>query len=208
MEVVYNGIDQDVKPLIARNDVRRELGVEEDTVLIGSVGSLVGRKRFCDMVDAVAALKEKGKPVVGIVVGEGPERKNLESQIKDAGVKDFFLLPGFKQDPLSYLCAMDVFVLPSRREGFPRVILEAMLMNLPVVACSVAGPLEQVVHGETGYLYDAGDVENLSGFLAHLADSSDLRMRMGARSREVVLEKFSMQAYINGVERVFAEVLT
>jgi glycosyltransferase involved in cell wall biosynthesis len=102
---------------------------------------------------------------------------------------------------------MDVFTLPSRREGFPRVILEAMLMGLPVVACNVAGPLEQVVHGETGYLYDAGEVESLSGFLARLADSSDLRMRMGARSREVVLEKFSIEAYVKGVEKKFGEVL-
>lgn len=207
LSVVHNGIDPGADSPRTRDEMRAQLGIADDEVLIGSVGTLTGRKMFADLVESVGRLAGLGLPVKGIVVGEGPDRAALEDKIAKAGLGGRFLLPGFSQDALSYLKAFDIFVLPSKREGLPRVILEAMLMGLPVVACDVAGPSEQVVHEKTGYLYKNGDVGELASYLHKLVSSPALRQEMGGAGRERVLKEFSIEACVKGVEAVFREVL-
>ena len=207
LSLVYNGIDPGADSSRQRDEVRAQLGVSDDEALIGSVGTLTGRKMFGDLVESVGRLAGLGLPVKGIVVGEGPDRYALEDKIQKSGLNGRFFLPGFSQDALSYLKAFDIFVLPSKREGLPRVILEAMLMGLPVVACDVAGPSEQVVHGETGYLYKNGDTVELADYLQKLVSSAALRQEMGGAGRQRVLKEFSIDAYVKGVEAVFREVL-
>lgn len=207
LSVVYNGIDPGADSPRQRVEVRAQLGVSDDEVLIGSVGTLTGRKMFGDLVGSVGRLARLGLPVKGIVVGEGPDRGALEEKIEKAGLRGRFFLPGFSQDVLSYLKAFDIFVLPSKREGLPRVILEAMLMGLPVVACNVAGPSEQVVHGKTGYLYKNGDTVELAGYLQRLVSSAALRQEMGGAGRQRVKREFSIESYVKSVEAVFREVL-
>ncbi len=207
LSVVYNGIDSKLNSPRSRDEVRAQIGVSDDEVLIGSVGTLTGRKMFADLVESVDRLAVLGLPVKGIVVGEGPDRGALEDKIAKGGLGGRLSLPGFSQDVPSYLKAFDIFVLPSKREGLPRVILEAMLMGLPVVACNVAGPFEQVVHGDTGYLYKNGDVGELAGYLHKLVSSPALRQEMGGAGRQRVMKKFSIEAYVKGVAAVFEEVL-
>ncbi|MGA2192406.1 MAG: glycosyltransferase, partial [Nitrospirota bacterium] len=205
MTVVYNGIDPASNPRRGRAEVRSELGVGEDEVLVGSAGTLTGRKLFGDLITAVSKIKDL--PLKGVVVGDGPDKNALKAGIARAGLDSRFLFPGFKDDPLSYINAMDIFVLPSKREGLPRVILEAMLLGKPVVACRIPGPTEQVVHGVNGYLYEVGDTGALAEYISGLASSTALRERMGAAGRRTALEKFSMDAYVRGVSRILDETL-
>lgn len=203
-EVVYNGIDPNVKPATAALEIRKEWGINDNEIVIGTVGSLIKRKRISDLIEAFAGLHKRVKCVI---VGDGPERDNLQREAVEKGLKGNVIFTGFQTDAISYINAMDILVLPSENEGLPRVILEAMLMAKPVVACNITGSLELVVDGETGFLVPARNPEMLADALSKLAASDDLRRGMGENGRMRVIERFAIDKYVNGVNNIFEEVL-
>jgi glycosyltransferase involved in cell wall biosynthesis len=184
--VVYNGIDTGLKPPKTPEEVRRELGIDEGNFVIGTVGSLIKRKRMGLLIEAVAAIDEKGLKCV--IVGEGPLSGELKGKAASLGLSKNVIFTGFRPDALSYINAMDVFVLPSEKEGLPRVVLEAMLMKKPVVAFNVTGPNELVVDNATGLLVKDGP--SAAGALA-------------CAVKKLVADKED----VAGVEAVFGEVL-
>ncbi|MBI3753102.1 MAG: glycosyltransferase family 4 protein [Deltaproteobacteria bacterium] len=210
--VVYNGIDPNVNPVTAVSEIRKQWGIGDGEMVIGTVGSLIKRKRINDLLEAVGELNNKFKIQNSkfkiIVVGDGPERKSLQEDVLKKGLQDKVIFTGFQTDAISYINAMDIFVLSSEQEGLPRVILEAMLMAKPVIACDVTGPSELVVDGETGFLVPAKNPQALTEALLKLIASSELRNVMGEKGRARAREKFSMDAYISGVSKVFEEVLS
>jgi len=141
------------------------------------------------------------------VVGEGEERENLEQLAEKLGVADLIQFAGFQSVPLSWVQAMDICVLCSSKEGFPRVVLEAMLAAKPVVGSDVNGTRELVVHEETGLLYAYGDVPELAAALRRLAQDPNLRRDMGNAARRHVETYYSIDAYVTGVMKVLAETL-
>jgi glycosyltransferase involved in cell wall biosynthesis len=244
--VIHNGIDTAITPAVSPDKIRQELGIKEDELLIGAVGSLVKRKRFDDLIKAVAYLKQGTESVLPnpesvilnlvqnlfrtglfrhlnqtlkqvqgdsldkikcIIVGDGPERESLQKEIDKHNLNDKVILTGFKSDAISYINAMDIFILPSEREGFPRVILEAMLMGKPVVASRIAGPTELVIEKQTGLLFQVGNIEELAGCISNLLLSSQLREEMGQTGRKRVIENFSIEKYVSEVSNILSEVI-
>jgi glycosyltransferase involved in cell wall biosynthesis len=210
--VIYNGIDTTIRPTISPDKIKQGLGIKEDELLIGTVGSLIKRKRFNDLIKAVAFFRNKGSGIRGqkikcIIVGDGPEKKFLEREINRNRLDDTVLMTGFKSDAISYINAMDVFVLPSEREGFPRVILEAMLMGKPVVTSRIAGLSELVIDKKTGFLFQPGNIKELTACISSLLSSPDLRKEMGEASKKRVIENFSIEKYVNQVSRIITEVV-
>ncbi|MFQ5441391.1 MAG: glycosyltransferase, partial [Thermodesulfobacteriota bacterium] len=204
--VVYNGIDPGLKPGRGPAEVKEGLGISEDDLLIGTVGSLIKRKRVDLLVDAVSILDKAGKKIKCVVVGEGPEMNPLKDKVRKAGLDKKIFFTGFSSDALSYINAMDVFVLASEKEGLPRVVLEAMLMGRPVVAASVTGPAELVIDGGTGFLVDPASAGNIAERVAELTDSPAMRAEMGGTGRKRVVEGFSVDGYVRGVTGVFEEI--
>lgn len=203
--VVYNGIDPGVTPRKDKAEIRKTLGIRDGTKVIGTAGSLIKRKRVDLFIEAFSRLK--GRDVVGLIVGAGSEEGGLKALAAKRGVADRVIFTGFTPDAISYINAMDVFVLPSGKEGLPRVILEAMLMGRPVVAFDVVGPSELVVDKKTGFLLkDSGWVQIAEAVDALLNDA-DMMVRMGQAGRQRVVEGFSIDKYIKGVHGVFEEVL-
>jgi glycosyltransferase involved in cell wall biosynthesis len=207
--VVYNGVDITLSPTLSPASIRQELGIKSDEFIIGSVGSLVKRKRFHDLVKSVAGLGHKNQipRLKCLIVGDGPEGKELRKNIEKHQLQDKVILTGFQSDALSYINTLDIFVLSSEREGFPRVILEAMLMGKPVIASDVAGNSELIVNGKTGFLFPVGDINSLINALLNLLKTESFRSDFGEAGRTRVIEKFSMDNYINGVKNIFEEVL-
>ncbi len=204
--VVHNGVDPDIKPERTPEEVREELGIKKEELLIGTIGSLVKRKRVHILLETIAILQKEGIKIRGIVAGAGPEEEALKERARGLGIAELTTFTGFAQDPLSYINAMDVFLLTSRAEGLPRVILEAMLMEKPVVAANVTGPAELVVEGKTGFLVQGDEPGEFARKVSALLDSPQERARMGSEGKKRVIENFSMDAYVKGVEQVFKEV--
>ncbi|MEK6679211.1 MAG: glycosyltransferase family 4 protein [Nitrospirota bacterium] len=209
--VVYNGIDPNVKPAVTSSLIRKQWGIIDGEMVIGTVGSLVKRKRIGDLIEAVAELYERikgqGSGVKCIIVGEGPERVGLQKKVLKKGLQDKVTFIGFQSDAISYINAMDIFILPSEREGLPRVILEAMLMSKPVVACDITGPSELILNGKTGFLVPVKNFQMIADAILKLIKDLKLRRHMGEEARKRSIENFSVEKYVRGVENVFNEVL-
>lgn len=196
-QVVHNGIDTR-QPLPEPQPLP---GVAADTLVIGTIGSLIKRKSVDHLLRATARLPQDLKPHL-LIVGEGPEAAALRQMADELELAGRVTFAGFQKQPLPWLAAMDVFVLTSSSEGLPRVILEAMLLEKPVIASRIVGSSEVVAHGETGYLYDYGDIGALQEHLADMLRNPAKRQALGNAGRRRASADFSIEAYVAGVTKI------
>jgi len=194
---VGNGRD----PLVFRPDpaaraaVRAALGVAEDRVVVISVARLVRHKGFPELAAAMRDVPGAEVCVVGdrLPSDRGPD---MASVLRGSGLGERLRLLGMREDVPALLAAADIFVLASRFEGLPMAVIEAMLSALPVVACDIRGPAEQVVAGETGLLVPHGDVPALALALRRLSADATLRARMGAAGRMRAMQCYDEAAVL------------
>jgi glycosyltransferase involved in cell wall biosynthesis len=142
-----------------------------------------------------------------VILGEGGQRTDLEKLADELGVSDRVQLPGWVDNPRAYLPQFDIFAMPSRSEGFPLAIVEAMLAARPVVATRVGSVAEAVTDGETGLLINKDDVEGLTAALRRLRDDPALRIRLGQRGREVAQRHFTVKQMVNSYERLWRQLV-
>jgi glycosyltransferase involved in cell wall biosynthesis len=162
-----------------RWSARAELGLPADAVVVGIVGRLVAEKGYPEFVEAMSSL---GPQFVPIALGhDDPDKSDALSaatldHARSAGIR--FL--GMQNDIERYYAAMDVFVLPSHREGVPRAAMEAAAMALPIVATDIRGCREVVEDGTNGILVPVRDPSALAAAIARLGSDTSLRQAMGA----------------------------
>lgn len=205
--VVYNGIDPSVKPERKAGEVRQGLGINAGSILIGTVGSLIERKRVGLLIEATARLKKTcGREVYCVIVGDGPEKGRLRKEAERLGAGDRVVFTGFSADAISYINAMDIFVTASRAEGLPRVILEAMILSKPVIAFDIVGANELVLDGVTGIILRGGGGAAIADAVEGLVRDADKMESFGPAGRQRVIDSFGMERCVKGVEKVFQEV--
>jgi len=195
---VYSGID-----LERFQGVNPAPDVDGDGVRIVMIGRLADGKGFHDLLEAIERVSGE---VSVYLVGDGPERDSIERAIDSRGLTETVTLLGYRSDIPAILAAADVFVLPSYREGTPRVITEAMASGLPVVATDIAGIPEQVADGESGYLIQPGDVSALAERLEALIGSEHRRVEFGRVGRERVT-RFSESQMLSDLDAVYQSLL-
>lgn len=172
--------------------------------VIGSTGRLTDQKGFDALVEALPAFPDARL----VLVGDGPERPALERRATDLGVSERVSITGWQPDPRAYLCTFDVFALPSRWEGMPLVILEAMHAGLPVIASDVGSVSEAVVDRHTGYVVAPGDTSALHECLSRLLSDPSLRRQFGAAGRARAAQRFTVAAMALGYEAAYASLFT
>ena len=141
------------------------------------------------------------------IAGDGPERAALEQQIERLGLGGRVRLLGRREDAPDLLAGCDLFVLPSRFEGLPVSVVEAMAASRAVVATAIGGTDEAVVEGETGLLVPAGDVAALASAVARIAGDVELSAAMGAAGRERAVAAFTATGMARAVEATYRELL-
>lgn len=200
--VVHNAIDgKQTLPLPVQLS-----GIKEDAIVFGSIGSLIERKANHHFLQAAALVKQRtNRRFHLLLLGSGPQRKMLEDLAEKLGIRDEVTFAGFQTQPLPWAARMDVLVLASAKEGLPRVVLEAMLLGKPVIATDIIGSRELVRSDETGFLYPYGDVALLSKHMERLLEEKDLRQAFGAAGKAIVLQDFSIEAYVAGVEKALEQ---
>jgi glycosyltransferase involved in cell wall biosynthesis len=174
---------------VARRRVRAALGVADDQVVVLAVSRLVWHKGYPELAAAMPTVPDAALWVAGerLTSDRGPDMAAL---LRDAGLGARLRLLGHRDDVADLMAAADIFVLPSRFEGLPMSVIEAMLTGLPVVAADVRGPAEQVVPEVTGLLVPPGDASALAVALQRLVADPALRARMGAAGRERAVERY------------------
>nr|WP_218862552.1 glycosyltransferase family 4 protein [Actinopolyspora biskrensis] len=181
---------------------RRALGISDDRLLVGAVGRLTYQKAPEDFVTALALLGRDD--VSGVWVGDGDRRAPVSRLVESELAGDFILL-GQRSDVPELLPAFDVFVLPSRYEGLPLALAEAMRCGVPVVATDVNAVPDLVTAGTTGLLVPPERPELLAGALARLLDSPAEREAMGAAGRKRVDERFDLDTLVRVLEGVYVD---
>jgi glycosyltransferase involved in cell wall biosynthesis len=205
---IRNGIDLEGKSVQTdRWRTRKDLGVDSETCLIGTVGRLTPVKGIPYLLQAARILLRQGVNVKVLVVGDGSIRQDLMTQARDLGVSENVVFLGHREDTDELLQALDIFVLPSLSEGIPMALLEAMAASRAVVASRVGGIPEIVEDGLEGFLVEPMDVNGLAERCRQLIESPEVARKMGEQGRKRVERDFSATAMADRVASVYKELL-
>ncbi|WP_435928361.1 glycosyltransferase [Dryocola sp. BD613] len=204
---VSNAIDIH-QPLPDRKAIRAASGLDDDTFVFGSIGSLIPRKSCQHTLEALHRFTQQHPEAKWkfLLVGEGPDRDKLQRQASDYGFADRVIFTGFRNNPLDYLAAFDAFILASKSEGLPRVVLESMLLRTVVIGSNVTGTGELIESGRTGLLYPYGEVITLASHLQTVWQDSALRDALTQQAHQCVIDNYAIEHYVAGVESVLSAV--
>ena len=188
-----------------RSEIRNQLGIDEDSKVIGFIGRIVREKGIIELINAFQNVLKEVKKTHLIIIGDSLESDrdlNAKGEVQDLidnfNLRENIRFTGYRNNINELLEAVDVFALPSYREGMPRSIIEAMAMGKPVVATNIRGCREEVVDGKTGYLVPVKNVEKLALAILNILQDEQVAHKMGREGRirveklfdeEKVLEK-------------------
>jgi glycosyltransferase involved in cell wall biosynthesis len=204
---IHNGIDE--KRVVIENNreaVRKHLGIAPDHYVVGSVGRLVPVKGYDFLQRAAKLVLDEIPNVSFILVGDGPQRAELEDLSRDLGVDHNLIFTGHRSDAYDLINSMDVFVISSLHEGIPTVLLEAMLLSIPVVSTAVGGIPEVLVDG-TGSLVEYGDEAGLALAVVRALTSRQATAESVRRAERRVQDKFSTCRQVEQVYSVYRDVV-
>jgi glycosyltransferase involved in cell wall biosynthesis len=175
--------------------------------VVGMVARLDLQKGFEYLLRAAHELCGAFPELKVVIVGEGPDRNEIERMIQRLGLQSRVILAGQHSDMPAIYAAMDIFVLPSLNEGLPMTILEAMAACKPVIATRVGAVPRVIQDGETGLLVDPGDTNGLRNALARLLTDSDLCCRIGAAGHDWVSRNYTSEAMALKYRQMYDDVL-
>jgi glycosyltransferase involved in cell wall biosynthesis len=209
--VVHNGIDveffSDVYTPEQKLGIRNGLGLFAQDYVIGLCSSFRPEKAHGDLLEAVARLRSEGHPAKALLIGDGPERQAIERRIQALGLSEHVVITGMQRDVRPFIACCDVMTLVSHTvETFSLAALEAMALGKPLVMSDIGGASEQVVHGQTGLLFEPGDIEALTRHLRVL-DSPPLRFQMGGAARRRVRQLFTVETMTTGFTEQMMQLL-
>lgn len=211
-EIIYNGADAGffVNGFTSAElcEFRASYGMAATDYIIGICAFMRPEKYHLDLVQAIAMARSHGLSVRALFIGDGPERERVESRISELGLGSEIRVTGLLDDIRLAISACDVIAITSHYvETFSISALEAMLLGKPMIMSDIGGANEQVQHGDTGFLYKAGNLMELSGHLEALEDSC-LRMNMGKRGRERTLKMYTLSKMIESYSQLLQSVMT
>ena len=193
MFVIHNGIDPDSISFVPREESQKKLLSKTSPLVVGVVAEWTKNKGLFYFLEAV---KNKNCDVVLIGSGENPDKEKIYGFIKKFNLKNIYLHE-FIPDAASYLKALDVFVLPSTKEGLPYTILEAGLAKLSVIATSVGGIPEIIQNEKTGLLVPPADSTALTNAIKKLADNQALREKLGINLQQKITQEFTLSKMLS-----------
>lgn len=186
---------------------RREFALDEDAFVVGVVAQLIRRKGHRHLFEALKIVQPRCPRLRVLLFGQGPLRAELEARAARDGLASVVHFVGFRDDLAHWMGGLDLLVHPADREGLGVALLQAQAAGVPVIASRAGGMPEAVQDGVTGVLTAPGDVRALAAAMQRLIDHRSLRERMGAAARARVLERFSVDAMVEGNLAVYREVL-
>ncbi len=191
--------------------IRTNLNIPHDSIIIGIIARLVKEKGYIEFFESAKTISLKYKNVYFLIIGDRLSSDHNESVYENLletkkSIKDNLIFLGFRNDTPELISIMDIFCLPSHREGLPRTIIEAMMMGKAVVASDIRGCREEVIHNETGLLFESGSSKSLTHALEFLVLNKNITLKMGEKGRERALllydEKIIVDKQINVINNI------
>ncbi|MFC2061047.1 GT4 family glycosyltransferase PelF [Elusimicrobiota bacterium] len=192
--VINNGIDMDLYGYIENTGkLKQSLGINEREQVIGTIGRLVPEKGYGYLLDAFQKVSEEAAETKLLIVGDGPLKGQLESEVKEKGLKEKVIFTGIRKDISEILSIMDIFVLSSINEGMPMVLLEALSARCPVVSSPVGAIPLIIEDRQTGLLVNPQDTGKLAEAILGLLKDKEKALLLAKNGYERVARDFSAQ---------------
>ncbi|MCI5059446.1 MAG: glycosyltransferase family 4 protein [Alphaproteobacteria bacterium] len=206
-EIVYNPFE--IKALDNKNTlIRKELGLNEDTKIIGFVGNLTHQKRpdfFIDLARHVHSHPKNKHDFHFVLIGEkrSPLYEELDERIKNYKLENYihFLGPKFPVEP--YVSELDVLIAPAQNEGLGRAPIEAMLHETPVIASNDGGHKEIIQHGKTGFLIEKNDLEGFSQAVFEIINNPEKTEKIVKQAKDDAVNSFSAQTHSQHLKKIY-----
>jgi glycosyltransferase involved in cell wall biosynthesis len=214
VEVIYNGIDTDI--FSRKNDaniknLKITLGFNDNDLLIGSIGRLSKEKDQATLIFTFASILKKKKEYASklrlFFVGDGADKNKLMALVEELGVSKNIIFLGARSNIMDFYSVMDLFVLSSRREGLPMVLLEAMAMGIPVIATNVGAVSTLIQNEKTGILVEPKDTEGLANAMMTLLQDRQKAEALAAGANTLVKEKFSSTIMARQYNEIYKSLL-
>ncbi len=202
--VIYNGSANGVnlnkfdvaKKIIWRNNIKVEFSLNEGSFVYGFVGRITKDKGINELINAFQRLAQNDSGIFLILIGMEEEAHELNLTVVEAIHNHPQIITlGWKANVQEYMAAMDVMVLPSYREGFGVVAIEAQAMGVPVITTDIPGPRDAIINGKTGILISTADEESLMAAMHKLKNDQDLLKAMGNKGILFVKENFEQEKF-------------
>ena len=207
IRVIDNGIDiTRFGDTMSPEAVKEEFGLKKEVTIIGAIGNLGAEKGHVYLLQAAAGIVKNFESVKFFFIGDGPLRGYLENEATQLGIGDNVIFTGFRTDIPNLLSIMDIFVLPSVKEGLPMVLLEAMAAKKAVVATRV-GAIPKVVDNGNGILVEPGDAAGLQKAIVSLLTNEEKRRKYASAGYETVRMQFSSERMSSEYFDLYSELL-
>ena len=213
ISIIYNGVDtlNFKKKSYARYKIRKALKLD-GKILFGIIGNFVPLKGQDEFLKGIAMAKQKipDISVKALLIGRSLDyeyHKSLIEQIEKLNLQKDIILMDYTPKIIDIISALDVFVLPSKREGFSRAMLEAMSCRLPIIASKIEEIEEAVVNSKNGILINISDIEDMADAIIRLYKNSSLREQMGVLNRKIVKKRFNETSHIQGIELIYKKIV-
>jgi N-acetyl-alpha-D-glucosaminyl L-malate synthase BshA len=206
IEVIPNFVDTAKYRKVDASTIRKNIAPNGEKVLI-HISNFRVVKRVQDVIRIFQIVRKK-LPSKLVLVGDGPDRSSCEQLCRELKICDDVEFLGKQAEIIPLLSASDLFLIPSQSESFGLSALEAMACEVPVIASSVGGLPELVVHGETGYIAEIGDVERMAKYAVELLTNITRYRLFSAASRKRAVEAFNVTNVIDRYERYYEKVLS
>lgn len=203
--LIRNGVD--LTEIDAVDAVATEIATwkAEDYFVVGYIGQIIPRKGLNILLEAFAKLEIPKKKL--ILLGEGDYRQELEKIAANLHIQNEIKFLGFRDDRLSFLKGFNVFVLPSRLEGIPRCLMEAMAAQIPVIASNIAGCTDLIKHEQTGLLFELDNVDSLLNRLSQCTNPN-IRIKLTQGGRDFIVANFSADLMACEYQKLYEKILS
>ena len=210
ISVIYSGIDlADVDDQMKNNvkDLRKRIGIKKSDKVIIAVGRLVYQKGFPYLIKIMKELSEQYKSYKLLIVGDGPLKKELQTQIYKLNVQNNVKMLGERKDVIDLLRVSDVFCLSSVREGIPITLMEAMYVGTPLVTTAVGGNKEIVQTGHNGFLEKPNDIQQIKRRIKELCENNKNRKKQIINAKKTIIHKFSVKTSAKNYEKIYEKMI-
>jgi len=203
--VVYRGVEiEEIEHLIPDVEFKNSLG---NKIIIGFIGRLIDGKGVSDLLQALTQINNTN--IVCLIIGDGPQRNNLEKLSKKLSLQNSVMFLGHRKfsETISILKVLDIFVNPSYTEGLPTTVIEAALCRKAIIATNVGGTSEIITNNESGYLIKVRNATILSLKLKQLIENQPLREKMGNSAFQEVKNKFNWNLSAQKYLELFTNII-
>jgi len=206
IHTILNAVDKnEIYGLMGGYELRRKLNISDSAFVIGVIGRLSPEKGHKYLLEAIARIRHKGIRL--LIIGDGPLKDELEKLSNELGLNDTVTFCGHSQNIRDYYEAINLLVLPSLKEGLPNVVLEAMVMNIPVISTDVGGVREIITDDYNGWIIEAGNVNSIAHKLNEIIEDRKRLAIVATRLHDSIFPKFCPDRRADEVVKVYKSLL-